>query len=133
MPTSTSVPTEETPVTSTDTADLLAEVADEMARQDAKWGEQNHPDGTGRPSDDSMARMARNATNHAALSGRLTWRLILAEEVAEAFAEVDPVALREELVQIEAVCAQWRRALDRRRVAATAAALGTGKPTGVTA
>jgi hypothetical protein len=43
------------------------------------------------------------------------------------------VALREELVQIEAVCAQWRRALDRRRVAATAAALGTGKPTGVTA
>lgn len=108
--------TDQTTTPTVSTAAILSEVAAEMARQDARWGEQNHPDGTGLPGDAVAATVARTAADHAALQERLTWRKILAEEVAEAFAETDPALLRAELVQVEAVCAQWRTAIDRRGV-----------------
>ena len=76
----------------------------ERARQDAKWGEQNHDD--------------------------FTWMAILAEEVGEVAkaalhhngdepgvtaSEATLSHLREELVQVAAVAVAWLEAIDRRK------------------
>lgn len=113
------------------------DVAAERARQDAKWGEQNHPDGTGPNTTPlvaivkvawrgnevpvgvqhyahGLALMAKQTTDHAARAGMVTWRDILLEEVFEALAEDDPAALRTELIQVAAVAQQWAEAIDRR-------------------
>ena len=91
------------------------EVREEMRRQDAKFGPQNHPDGTSDRHDaKAQADLARIVTDTQAKHGDLTWRHILAEEVAEAFAEVDPEKLLAELLQGEAVARQWRMAIRRR-------------------
>jgi hypothetical protein len=103
-------------------AAVLAAVAAERARQDAQWGEQNHPDGTGARTAswgalvhaETAATDARLRCQRAAKVGDLTWRHILNEEVAEAFAEGDPAKLRAELVQVAAVAAAWIEAIDRR-------------------
>ncbi len=116
---------------------VLGEVLAERARQDAKWGEQNHPDVdpvlTGRDGGCDVARMceevgiatptrARANLDGEARLGRATWSLIAVEELAEAVeaatkatqgrAPVD--ALRTELVQSAAVFVAWIEALDRR-------------------
>ncbi|MFG1683547.1 hypothetical protein ACGFNP_25485 [Nonomuraea sp. NPDC049269] len=93
------------------------EVRAELARQDAKWGEQNHQDGTGGPAFTAWASAARRMCQRAAADDSVTWQLILDEEVAEAFAEDDPDKLLAELVQVEAVARQWRMTI-RRRLAA---------------
>lgn len=112
---------------------VLQDIGDERARQDAKWGEQNHPDGTGdqehplvelayyrsselfeRITAGSLAYRAKDATDRAARKGRVTWTAILLEEVFEALAEDDPSALRTELIQVAAVAASWAEAIDRR-------------------
>lgn len=90
--------------------DVLAE----MERQLDKWGEQNHPDGTGEILDRWWADFARGRCEDAAAKGSVTWRLILEEEVAEAYAESDPEKLREELIQVAGVALQWAAAIDRR-------------------
>lgn len=107
---------------------VLAELADERARQDAKWGEQNHPDGTGPDIAhgflgrmDEHARHAQLRAQGAAMDGTLTWHLILLEEVYEGMAESDPVALRAELIQVAAVAVAWIEAIDRRLPAAAPA------------
>jgi hypothetical protein len=91
---------------------------DERARQDAKWGEQNHPNGTG---DEPGSRLRAKQADHArevcqkhAADGTVTWLDILREELAEAFAESDPVNLRSELIQVAAVAVAWVEAIDRR-------------------
>lgn len=93
---------------------VLAEVASERVRQNAKWGEQNHPDGTDATmradADDIRAHVERNAAN-----GDLTWHDVLSEEFAEATAETDPARLRAELVQVAAVAVAWVEAIDRRQ------------------
>ena len=95
--------------------DVIASVALERARQDAKWGEPtDRPDGTGGPRRERAADAAKNRTDAHAAAGSLTWQHILAEEVAEAFAESDPVALRAELVQVAAVAVKWVRMIDSR-------------------
>lgn len=48
--------------------------------------------------------------------GIVTFRDILACEVAEAFAEEDPARLRAELIQVAAVAVQWVEAIDARAV-----------------
>lgn len=132
----------------------LDDIRAERARQDAKWGEQNHPDGTGplvQPlagvygvvAESSiaitLARVFTQRTNHR-FSGDDdtdprdrpgTWADILLEEVFEALAEEDVDALRRELIQVAAVASQWAEAIDRRtppparsRSDAPAAALG---------
>jgi hypothetical protein len=95
---------------------VLSDIEDERARQDAKWGEQNHPDGTGMfpRADRRAADDARRECQMLAAGGMCTWRAILAEEVAEAFAETDPDKLRAELVQVATVAVQWVETLDRR-------------------
>jgi hypothetical protein len=98
---------------------VASDVDDEIARQDAKWGQQNHPDGTGAEWID-RANLAREDTDAAAEAGQLTWLDVLKEEVFEAFAESDPEKLKAELIQVAAVAEQWVAAIERReaRVAA---------------
>jgi hypothetical protein len=100
---------------------VLAEIADERARQDAKWGEQNHPDGTfpdrvwawtGPAS--YVAENVRKNCQELAAEGHVTWLDIALEEVAEAFETEDPAKLRAELVQVAAVAVAWIEAIDRR-------------------
>jgi hypothetical protein len=93
---------------------VLSEVDRERQRQDEKWGEQNHPDGTGshfREDADDMRRVCEWEANH----GELAWRHILREEVYEALAESDPAKLRAELIQVAAVAVNWIEAIDRRQ------------------
>ena len=95
-------------------ADVLREIYSERTRQDAKWGEQNHPDGTGSRPDKTRATLSKAVCDSHARTGHLTWKDILQEEVAEAFAESDVTLLRAELVQVAAVAAGWIEAIDRR-------------------
>lgn len=99
--------------------DVLAEIAEERARQDARWGEQNHPDGTGQAYELSTipeltADFAKQRCDSAFEGGTGTWEHILHEEFCEAMAEDDPVRLRAELLQTAAVAVHWIEALDLR-------------------
>lgn len=103
---------------------VLSEVALERRRQDAKWGVQNHPDGTGDkrrllddpslPTFGTIAEACKAACARRADRGEITWTDILLEEVFEAAYEPDPDALRRELLQVAAVATAWVEALDRR-------------------
>jgi hypothetical protein len=93
---------------------VLDEVFQERVRQDEKWGEQNHPDGTGQVGDARVADMLRELCDYRFKRGVGTWRDILREEVGEALAEEDPTKLRAELLQVAAVAAAWVQAIDRR-------------------
>lgn len=105
----------------TNHARVLDEVADERVSQDAKWGEQNHPDV---PTDDptewvrghyaSQADVWKVINDNRVKDGTLTWDGILLEEVYEALAETDPALMRAELVQVAAVAVAWIEAIDRR-------------------
>ncbi|MEU3507635.1 hypothetical protein ABZ733_06865 [Streptomyces longwoodensis] len=96
----------------------FAEAVDaERQRQLAKWGEQHHHDGTGSLAHIDQADRVRRRVDQAAADGTQTWGNILAEEVAEAFAESDPARLRAEVVQVAAVCAAWIADLDSREPA----------------
>lgn len=95
------------------TALTLREVAMERARQDAKWGEQNHPMGTS----DRLgyaAETAKMLCKREAACGTVTWRHIIEEEFWEAMAEEDPARLRAELVQVAAVAVAMIECLDRK-------------------
>jgi predicted house-cleaning noncanonical NTP pyrophosphatase (MazG superfamily)/8-oxo-dGTP pyrophosphatase MutT (NUDIX family) len=94
-------------------ARVLADVAAERAAQDAMWGLQEFPDGTG-PERTDAAERAKSACRDAWSRGELTWRHILTEEYFEALAESEPRALRAELVQTAAVAVKWIQSLDRR-------------------
>jgi hypothetical protein len=91
---------------------VLQDIASEREQQDAKWGQQNHPNGTSRHQ--AVWRdLYRNRCDDAARAGHLTWLDILLEEVYEAAAEEEVAELRAELVQVAAVAAAWAEALDR--------------------
>lgn len=107
------------------------EIRDERARQDAKWGEQNHP--ANDPHDIGMvvrneyafrAQRWKEINAHRAeygcgqtqppTEGSCTaWDGVLLEEVYEALAEDDPAKLRTELIQTAAVVVAWIEAIDR--------------------
>lgn len=95
------------------TESVLRAVAEEREAQDAKWGEQNHPDGTGLPEDAANANLAREICQRAFATGQGTFADILTEEVMEAFAETDKAKLREELIQVAAVAVAWAEKIDR--------------------
>lgn len=105
------------------TTAVLKDVADERRRQDAKWGEQNHPDGTG-PDERrwavEQANAFRDICDTRAQMGVVTFADILLEEVYEALAEADPEKLVTELVQVSAVAVSWVEAIRRRQAATTA-------------
>ena len=94
--------------------DILHEIKQERRRQDDKWGEQNHPDGT----DTKWAVVANRMKaqcERKARDGKLTFRDIFEEEIWEAYAETDETKLRAELIQAAAVLVNWIGAIDRRR------------------
>ena len=111
---------------------VFAEIAAERARQDAKWGIQDHPDDrpgswwNGQSNVAAMDRrcgefgiptetLAKSACDHQFAWGQGAWPDILVEEVSEAIAAAhDVAALRIELVQVAAVAVQWIEAIDRR-------------------
>lgn len=103
------------PAPTPSTEAVCVEVWDERLRQDQRWGEQNHPDGTNLAEDTSRADRVKELNDYYVKSDTLTWRDILLEEVYEAFAESDPDRLREELVQVAAVAVAWVEAIDRRQ------------------
>lgn len=87
----------------------------ERARQNARWGEQNHPDGTGKQGFRLWEASMKELNKAAVAEGRLNWSLILREEVAEALASKDQQDLQGELVQVAAVCQAWYEAIERRK------------------
>lgn len=93
---------------------VLDEVKAERARQDAKWGRQDHENGTALKGDHDLCIGLRARCDERFAAGVGTWRDILEEEVAEAFAEESPTALRVELIQVAAVCVAWAEAIDRK-------------------
>ena len=95
--------------------DTAGEAVREMMAQRGKWGEQNNPNGTGGDLDVWLANRYRDDCDKATANGTLTWRDIFLEEVFEATAELDPGALREELIQVSAVCLSWCQAIDRKQ------------------
>lgn len=113
-------------------AKIADEILVERFKQDQKWGEQNHPDGTGPDSlplyntnvfvDDSDAAITLakkfTKTTDERFSGKGdrpgTWADILLEEIFEAMAEDDPEKLVNELIQSAAVIVAWVEAIRRR-------------------
>lgn len=89
------------------------EVRKERARQNDRWGEQNHHDGTGETFI-YKANTMRKRCDGAFAANMGTWKHILEEEVYEAFAESNPEKLKEELIQVAAVCKAWVECIDRR-------------------
>lgn len=95
---------------------VLNDVDVERNKQDDKWGEQHHPDGTYGQSQGAVwaSSFFRDKCDAAAKDGTLTWRHILLEEIYEALAESSPERLREELVQSAAVLVGWIEDIDSR-------------------
>lgn len=106
---------------------VLEQIRQERTLQDAKWGEQNHADGTGgmplythsdvnldMRTGAELAGIFRRRCQHFFERRTGTWRDILLEEIFEALAETDPAHLRTELVQSAAVLVAWIEAIDRR-------------------
>lgn len=97
---------------------IAGEVLAERRRQFERFGDLHYPDGTGRPEDVAMAKVAK-AECKANSPAEDNWRDILREEVYEAFAENDRAALRTELVQVAAVAMAWLEDIDGRTATAT--------------
>lgn len=102
---------------------VLTEVVQELVEQEEKWGEQNHPNGTGRSERlfgyiaaskyGQFADKAKVVTDSHAQIGTITYADIFVEEVFEALAEEDPAKLRIELIQCAAVAVAWVGKIDR--------------------
>lgn len=88
----------------------------ERITQLAKWGVQHRADDTGGATLRAEADQAKRTCQAAErfVKGGAGWRLVLAEEVAEAFAETDRARLRAELIQVAAVAIAWVEDLDTR-------------------
>ncbi|WP_329168330.1 hypothetical protein OG709_29980 [Streptomyces sp. NBC_01267] len=95
-------------------ARVLADVKRERDAQDAIFGVQDLPDGTGGPLYECMANTVRQECDRAFEVGRGTFGDVFLEEVYEAMAETDPAKLRAELIQVVAVGVKWIEAIDRR-------------------
>lgn len=101
------------------TSAVLGEVAAERGRQDAQWGEQNYPNGTG-PARRLFGKRAdewrdevQKRVDTLASRGELTYGAVLLEEVCEAYAEDDPAKVRAELIQVAAVAVAMVEKIDR--------------------
>ena len=93
----------------------LLEVGEERAKQNAKWGEQDHRDGTGGRGSIVQAQALRKLCAQRFKDGTGTWADILMEEIGEAWAEDAPGLLRAELIQVAAVAVAWVECIDRRQ------------------
>jgi hypothetical protein len=94
---------------------VLADLVHERDRQDVKWGEQHHPDGT-HGDYESLANFYRSQCDKNHKAGTGTWADIALEEFFEALAEEDTTKLRKELIQVAAVAVNWIEDIDSRSV-----------------
>lgn len=97
-------------------ADFAEAVDDERQRQLKLWGPQPLPDGTGLPEQVESSEYVRQMCKDAFADGEGTHAFIMIEEAYEVLAETDPVKLKEELIQLAAVCAKWIADIDSRAV-----------------
>lgn len=93
--------------------EIMSQIFDERLRQELKFGVQDHPDGTSEKHRE-LSDKKREANQKAFREGNPTFAKIATEEFFEVMAEEDPVKLRNELIQLAAVCVQWAQAIDRR-------------------
>ena len=98
-----------------DDTKILRDISQEALRASVKHaGTDDMPDGT---RDGGMnvvcCKQAKQSCDRAARGGYLTFAKVLEEEFYEAMCEEDPEKLREELVQVAAVCIRWIAKLDR--------------------
>lgn len=93
---------------------VLAGVGLERRRQDARFGEQNHPDGTSADFE-THREFYREFCDQASALGTLTFKDIFLEEVYEALSETDSDKLEAELIQVAAVVVNWIEKLRRER------------------
>lgn len=93
-------------------AAILDEVSAERRNQDSTFGQQDHINGTGGSAYEDLLDYQRTEYKNAEV---MSWDLILLEEVYEALAESNRERLRQELVQVAAVCIAWIEAIDRRK------------------
>lgn len=94
---------------------VLSDVLVERRRQEAKFGQQDLPDGTGGALFENHSAWSKAKYEEAAIKGTLTFRHVLREEVDEAFAESDEEKLMHELDQVAAVAVKWKEAILRRQ------------------
>lgn len=107
---------------------ITLEIIKERYRQDKKWGEQNHPcldqvllnrEGGCTPQrmcaeyNIPTEAQAQQTCDINAKSGSLTWTDIALEEFCEVVGEFDPKKLRQEIIQLAAVCVAWVEKIDR--------------------
>lgn len=103
---------------------IFSQVRDELDRQDAKWGQQNHPsvyeelktnvDCLCKHHNIPAEDVAKFHVEHLSRAGELTFTDILMEEISEAVCAPNETLRREELVQCAAVIINWIKAIDRR-------------------
>lgn len=101
---------------------VVVDLLRERCRQDAKWGPIGAkyapqdalaiPFGTGGEYSREMADLDRALCDTAFQRGEGTWAHVLNEELSEVLAETDPVKLREELIQLGAVCMKCVEIID---------------------
>lgn len=96
------------------TTEALEDVRKEVERQEGKWGEQNHPDGTSKEKYGWMMELAKLHCNKLHQEQKTDWAAVLFEEFYEALAEENSSDLRTELIQVAAVAVSWVKALDRK-------------------
>jgi hypothetical protein len=94
--------------------EVLDQVRAERRAQDAKWGVSDWESGT---SHDYAQRASESKArcDAADAAGTTTWSMILEEECLEVLCEMDPHALRAELIQVAAVAVAWIESLDRQQ------------------
>lgn len=106
------------------TENVLMDVEEERSRQFHRYGtNEDLEDGTGgdwlwpvsmAPADVLEKMFRTDYEKHEARHGRPTWMHLVREEVAEAFQETDRTRLREELIQVAALCVSWVEKIDTR-------------------
>jgi hypothetical protein len=97
---------------------ILHEIEQERQSQDAKWGEQHHPNGTS----EMFAIHAIMAKEDNDTPSLVSWWSILKEEMFEAASETDEAKLRAELIQVAAVAVAWIEDIDKSQEAPNVAA-----------
>jgi len=94
---------------------VLLEVLGERAKQDRKWGEQNHGSvHLGSQGMIASADRARKLCDQLAACGQIAWEDVAIEELAEAIEATSDLERRKELVQCAAVLVAWIECIDRR-------------------
>lgn len=95
---------------------VLAQIYAERKRQEQLWGEQNHPLLNASNLSKVFAGRAeawKECNQDRVRQGDLSWDGILLEEIYEALAERNPMAMRAELVQAAAVIVNMIECIDR--------------------